>query len=139
MKSKLKIELNGFYGPMIVASVSTSREDLRDDVMNRFFQSLEGSFTEPDNSREKSMLCFVDGFGKECGPDSYIYTVEPIIPGEEDKFINRLQLSQAIRLIPLAFQMFGKDDRKKIINDLIKLDNALILSSEKVESSPTTL
>src|SRR3954465_6547884 len=100
MKSTLKIDLHGSDGPMITASVSTDRSDLRDLVMNKFFFALEGNFTNSDNSQERSHLAFVEGFGRENSPESYIYTILPIHPGEEDKFINRLQPSQAARIAP---------------------------------------
>lgn len=136
MKSTLKIELDNSYGPMITASVSTDRSDMRDDVMNRFFQSLEGSFTEPDNTRERSYLCFVEGFGMESSPNSYTYTIHPIRPREEDLYINRLQPSQALRIIPLMFQMFDGCDRKKIIEQLNCIEKALQTSKKSSQEGP---
>lgn len=118
MKSTLKIELDGSYGPMITASVSTDRKDMRDDVMNRFFQSLEGNYSEPDNTQQRSYLCFVEGFGREREPESYIHTIHPIRPGDESSYINRLQLSQAESIIKLAFQMFDKKGRDTLIGIL---------------------
>lgn len=115
MKSTIKIALHGSDGPMILASVSTDTSDLRDDVMNKFFRSLEGSFTNLDNTQEKSYLCFVEGFGREREPDAYIHTIHPIRPGEEDKYINRLQTSQIKRIIPLAFQVLSNEDARDVL------------------------
>lgn len=126
MKSTLKIDLHGSDGPMITASVATDRSDLRDLVMNRFFQSLTGEFLpitsdNPYSVQEESHLCFVEGFGREREPDSFIHTILPIRPGEEDKFINRLQASQARRIIPLAFQTLHPDEMKDVLTELSKL------------------
>lgn len=126
MKSTLKIDLGSGNEPMITASVSTDATDLRDLVMNKFFNAL--SFYPPDSPEKTiSSLCFIEGFGREREPESYIHTITPIRPGEEEKFINRLQGSQARRIIPLAFQMFNKEHRTDIIKLLQEIDKELTL------------
>ncbi len=135
MKSSLKIALHNYDGPMIMASVSTDRDDLRDDVMNKFFSSLENS-TDGGVNIEKGHLCFVEGFGREREPEACIYTIHPIRPFEEDKYINRLQLSQAQRIIYLALEMFSCEDRHFILEKAMAIHKEH-LAAEKLSSLPT--
>lgn len=131
MKSTLKIALHNYDGPMILASVSTDRDDLRDDVMNKFFSSLENS-TDGGVTIDKGHLCFVEGFGRESSPESYVYTIHPIRPFEEVKYINRLQLSQAQRIIYLALDMFSCEDRQGILEKAIAIHNEHVASEKPI-------
>ena len=128
MKSTLKFDLNGSNDPIIVAGIHYDSDDLRDKVAERFFNPLWGSYTEPGNEQEFSSLCFVERNGTSAGRQDY--QIIPIPVNEESKFINRLKPSQALRILPLAFQMFDGSDRRKILEQLTKIDSD-ILNKEK--------
>src|SRR6185312_3168029 len=129
MESKLKFDLDGSNEPVIVAAINYESEDLRDKVANRFFNALWGSFPIADEQeQEVSQLCFVEFLG--ISPGKQDYQLMAIHPGREDKFINRLQMRQARRIIPLAFQMFDGSERRKLIEELTTLDGSM-LNEEK--------
>jgi hypothetical protein len=126
MKSTLKIDLYSNNEPMITASVATDRSDLRDDVMNKFFDALKGNWDYPDNTQEESHLCFVEGFGRENSPEAYLHTIHFIRPGEEDRYMNRLQPSQAKRMIPLLFMILHGNDRRLLLKQLDQMDSKFL-------------
>lgn len=140
MKSSLKIDLYCNNEPMIIASVSTDRSDLRDSVMNKFFDALKGDWSEPNNTQEESHLCFVEGFGRENGPECHLHTIHFICPGEEDRYMNRLQLSQVKRMIPLLFHTLGNSDRQEMLQCIYAENEKLVESSkEYLEKTDTDI
>lgn len=124
MKSTLKIDLDNTREPMILASVATDRTDLRDSVMNMFFNSLE-HISDSSVTIDKGHLCFVEGFGRENSPEAYLYTIHPIRPGGEERYITRLQVKQIERIMRVCFRMYNTVERLCILSELESIHNNL--------------
>lgn len=131
MKSTLKIDVGSFNTPIIHASVSHDLSDLRDKVMNSFFNSLDGSF-----------LCFANCYGTETsstaiGGNASLYTIDAIPSGKEEVFMNRLSLPQAKRIIHSLFQTvpLREIENMLMIDDTGRLRG--IISSDLLEDFQT--